>query len=166
MKAVLCEKFAPLDQLVVKEVPDPEAGPGQVVVDVCAAGVNYPDGLLVKGLYQMKPEFPFTPGTEVAGTVSAVGEGVTSVVLGDRVLGFCFLGGYAEKVVTSASSLMSLPDDIADEEAAGLITAHATAHHALKQRASINPEKPCWSPAPLVVPGWRRFKSARPWGPE
>lgn len=139
MKAVVCKEFALLDQLTIEVLPDPKPEAGQVVLDVAAAGVNYPDGLLVQGLYQMKPELPFIPGSEVAGTVSALGEGVTNVKLGDRVVGYCFLGGYAEKVAVAARGLMPLPDSIPNEEAAGLITAHATAHYALKQRANIQP---------------------------
>ncbi len=139
MKAIVCEKFAPLDELEYKEIDDPAAAPGMVVLDVAAAGVNYPDGLLVQGLYQMKPPFPFVPGSEVAGTVSAVGEGVTHLEAGDRVIGFCGLGGYAEKVACAATNTLPIPASIGDAEAAALITAHATAHHALKQRASIRP---------------------------
>ncbi|TQV86037.1 NADPH:quinone oxidoreductase family protein [Exilibacterium tricleocarpae] len=139
MKAIVCEKFAPLDELQYKEIDAPVAGPGMVVLDVKAAGVNYPDGLMVQGLYQMKPPFPFVPGSEVAGVVSAVGEGVTRVKTGDRVIGFTGLGGYAEQVACAANNILPLPDSIPDEEAASLTTAHATAHHALKQRANIQP---------------------------
>ncbi|RRJ83787.1 NADPH:quinone oxidoreductase family protein [Aestuariirhabdus litorea] len=137
MKAILCEAFAPLDQLTYKELPDPVARKGEVVIDVAAAGVNFPDGLLVQGLYQMKPPCPFVPGTEIAGTISAVGEGVNHLKAGDRVVGVTMLGGYAEKAALPASTVMPLPDAIPFEEAAGLITAHATAHHALKQRANL-----------------------------
>ncbi len=139
MKAVVCEDFAPLDQLCVKNVTAPEAAPGMVVVDVAAAGVNYPDGLIVQGLYQSKPPLPFVPGTEVAGTVAAVGDGVTRFKPGDRVLGYCLIGGFAEQVAIPAQMLLALPDGIPLEEAAGLQTAHATAHHALKQRANLQP---------------------------
>ncbi len=139
MKAIVCEEFAPLEKLQYKDLPDPKAGKGQAVIDVAAAGVNFPDGLLVQGLYQMKPPCPFIPGTEISGTVSEVGEGVKNVKVGDRVIGVTMLGGYAEKVALPAQTIMPLPDSIPFEEAAGLITAHATAHHALKQRANIQP---------------------------
>lgn len=137
MKAIVCEKFAAVEELQYKEVEDPKAGPGEVVIDVSAIGVNYPDGLLVQGLYQMKPPFPFIPGNEVAGVISEIGEGVKHLKLGQRVIGLGMLNGYAEKIALNAQMAMPLPDGIPDDEAAGLITAHATAHHALKQRAQL-----------------------------
>lgn len=139
MKAIVCNEFAPLDKLQYQEVPDPEANPGGVVLDIHAAGVNYPDGLMVQGLYQMKPPFPFTPGSEVAGVISQLGEGVDQLKIGQRVIGFVGLGGYAEKAACPANQLIPIPDGISSAEAAGLTTAHATAHHALKQRANIQP---------------------------
>ncbi len=137
MKAIVCEKFAPDEELQYKDVEDPNAGTGEVVIDVSAIGVNYPDGLLVQGLYQMKPPFPFIPGNEVAGVVSEIGEGVKHLKLGQRVIGLGMLNGYAEKISLNAQMAMPIPDGIPDDEAAGLITAHATAHHALKQRAQL-----------------------------
>lgn len=137
MKAIVCEKFAPVEELQYKDVEDPNAGTGEVVIDVSAIGVNYPDGLLVQGLYQMKPPFPFIPGNEVAGVVSEIGEGVKHLKLGQRVIGLGMLNGYAEKISLNAQMAMPIPDGIPDDEAAGLITAHATAHHALKQRAQL-----------------------------
>ncbi len=139
MKAIVCEKFAAVEELQYKDVPDPVVQPGHVVLDVEAIGVNYPDGLLVQGLYQMKPEHPFIPGTEVAGVVTEVGEGVKHLNVGQRVVAMNMLNGYAEKILQPAQLAMPLPDSISSEEAAGLITAHATAHHALKQRAKIQP---------------------------
>ncbi|WJG10737.1 NADPH:quinone oxidoreductase family protein [Aliiglaciecola sp. LCG003] len=139
MKAIVCNEFAPVEQLVYQEVPDPSAGKGQVVVDIKACGVNFPDGLLVQGLYQMKPERPFIPGSEVAGVICEVGEGVKHLKVGRRVIALCMLGGYAEKVALPASHVIPIPDAIPDDEAAALVTAHATAHHALKQRANIQP---------------------------
>lgn len=139
MKALICDDFAPIEQLRVKEVPPPTAAPGHVVLDVEAAGVNYPDALLVQGLYQAKPECPFTPGSEVAGRVRTLGEGVEHLSVGDRVIGSCTQGGYAQQLAIPARDLILLPDSIPSDEAAGLVTAHATAHHALKQRAHIQP---------------------------
>ena len=139
MKAIVCEKFAPVEELQYKDVPDPIIQPGHVIIDVDAVGVNYPDGLLVQGLYQMKPEHPFVPGTEVAGIISEVGEGVNHLKVGQRVVAMNMLNAYAEKILQPAQLVMPLPDSIPSEEAAGLITAHATAHHALKQRANIQP---------------------------
>ncbi|NIB44929.1 NADPH:quinone oxidoreductase family protein [Pseudomaricurvus alkylphenolicus] len=137
MKAIVCEEFAPVEKLQYKDVPDPVAEPGKVLVDISAVGVNYPDGLLVQGLYQMKPPFPFTPGTEVCGVVSEVGEGVKHLKPGQRVIGLDMLNGYAQKIALNGHMAMPVPDGIPDDEAAGLITAHATAHHALKQRANL-----------------------------
>lgn len=137
MKAIVCKEFAEIDKLQVEQVPDPVIKKGHVLVDVKASGVNFPDGLLVQGLYQMKPDFPFIPGNEVAGVISELGEGVTNVKVGQRVIALCMLGGYAEKVLCPATHVLPLPDAIPDEEAAALVTAHATAHHALKQRAQI-----------------------------
>ncbi|MFT6899717.1 MAG: NADPH2:quinone reductase [Paraglaciecola sp.] len=139
MKAIVCEEFAPVENLKYIEVADPVAAKGQVVVDIKACGVNFPDGLLVQGLYQMKPEFPFIPGNEVAGVISEVGEGVRHLKVGMRVIALCMLGGYAQKVACPATHVLPIPDEIPDEEAAALVTAHATAHHALKQRANIQP---------------------------
>lgn len=139
MKAIVCNEFASVDKLSYQDVPDPIAGKGQVVVDIKASGVNFPDGLLVQGLYQMKPDFPFIPGSEVAGVISEVGEGVKHLRTGTRVIALCMLGGYAEKVAVPASHVLPIPSEIPDDEAAALVTAHATAHHALKQRANIRP---------------------------
>ncbi len=137
MKAIICNEFASVDKLEYQDIANPKAGKGEVVVDVKACGVNFPDGLLVQGLYQMKPERPFIPGSEVAGIVSEVGEGVPHLKVGSRVIAICMLGGYAEKVAVPMMQVMPIPDAIPDEEAAALVTAHATAHHALKQRANI-----------------------------
>jgi NADPH2:quinone reductase len=98
MRALVCKDFAPYDQLSVEEVPEPPVGAGFVMVDVKAAGVNFPDILLVEGKYQMKPETPFVPGMEAAGVVSALGEGVSDVKEGDRVIVATMLGAFAEKV--------------------------------------------------------------------
>lgn len=139
MKAIVCEKFAPVDQLKFAELPDPKIKKGHVLVNVSACGVNFPDALLVQGLYQLQPDFPFIPGNEVSGVIVEVGEGVENVTVGQRVIALCMLGGYAEKVLCPASHVLPLPAIIADQEAAALVTAHATAHHALKQRAQLQP---------------------------
>ncbi len=139
MKAVICEEFGPISQLKFSEMPDPQAEKGQVVIDVEASGVNFPDGLLVQGLYQMQPDFPFVPGSEVAGTVSELGDGVSHLSVGQRVIAVNNLGGYAEKMCVSARQVIPLPEGIPATEAAALVTAHATAHHALKQRAKLRP---------------------------
>lgn len=139
MKAIVCHEFGPLSSLCVEDVSDPTPQAGQVLIDVEACGVNYPDGLLVQGLYQMQPDFPFIPGSEVAGTISAVGDGVDSQLIGQRVISVNPLGGYAQKIAVDAQRIMPLPGSIPSQEAAALVTAHATAHHALKQRAKLQP---------------------------
>ncbi|NDV90680.1 zinc-binding dehydrogenase [Alteromonas sp. 345S023] len=137
MKAIVCEEFGPIENLACKDVADPTLKAGHVIVNVEAAGVNFPDGLLVQGLYQLKPDFPFIPGNEVAGTVADVGEGISHLTVGQRVIALSNLGGYAEKVLVPATHVMPLPDPIDVKEGAALVTAHATAHHALKQRAKL-----------------------------
>ncbi|NNM13505.1 MAG: NADPH:quinone oxidoreductase family protein [Gammaproteobacteria bacterium] len=139
MKAIVCTKFAPVEELQFQELPDPVAQSGEVVIDLKACGVNFPDGLLVQGLYQSQPDFPFIPGTEAAGVVSELGEGVTNLKIGNRVIAVARLGMFASKAVVNAHFAFPIPDQIPFEEAAGLVTAHATAHHALKQRANLQP---------------------------
>ncbi|MGB1257009.1 MAG: NADPH:quinone oxidoreductase family protein [Thiolinea sp.] len=134
---MVCEAFGPVENLQLKDMPAAIAGENEVVIDIEAAGVNFPDSLLINGTYQMKPSLPFIPGTEVAGTISAVGEKVNHLAVGQRVLGFCMLGGFAEQITMNAKAVMPVPDAIPMEEAAGLLTAHATAHHALRQRGQL-----------------------------
>lgn len=112
MKAIVCKEFAPVSALTYMDVDDPIAKAGEVVLDVAAAGVNFPDSLLVEGLYQMKPELPFIPGSEVAGIISQVGEGVPYLKEGMRVIGICELGGYAQKVAVPMNQVMPIPDGI------------------------------------------------------
>lgn len=137
MKAIMCHEFAPIDALSYEEVPDPTPNDHEIIIDVAACGINFPDGLLVQGLYQLKPEHPFSPGSEVTGTISQLGAKVKHLKLGQRVIGLTMTGGYAEKVAINSRMVLPLPDSISFEQGAGLITAHATAHHALKQRAKL-----------------------------
>jgi NADPH2:quinone reductase len=137
VRALICRAFAPLDQLTVEELPEPEAGPGQVVIEVEAAGANFVDALLVQGLYQIKPPLPFTPGMEVAGVVSAVGDGVHSVDVGDRVLGASFFGGYATHIVMAADSVAPIPSALTAGQAAGLVQSYATMLFALTRRSFL-----------------------------
>ena len=137
MKAVLCKDFSAIEDLVYSETEIPSIKDNEVLIDVTAAGVNFPDGLLVQGLYQLKPELPFIPGSEVCGNIRSVGEKVRDLSIGQRVIGICRLGGYAEKVAIPANQVMPIPEQIDQREAAALTTAHATAHHALKQRAQL-----------------------------
>ena len=137
MKAIICKKFAPVSELVWEEVADPVAGPGEIVVDVKAAGLNYPDNLIVQGLYQFQPERPFSPGHEGAGTVSSVGEGVKTHKVGDNVAFFKGFGAFAEKIVLSEGLAFSIPDTLPYPIAAGVFMVYGTSYHALVQRANI-----------------------------
>ena len=137
MKAIRCHHFAPIEQLSYDEVPDLTPQSHELVVKVIAAGVNFPDGLLVQGKYQSQPAFPFTPGTEVVGEIIQLGDSVQHLKPGQRVIAMARTGGYAEQMCVPAQMAMPIPDEIPSEEGAGLVTAHATAHHALKQRAQL-----------------------------
>ena len=139
MKAIVARGFGPLDELDYADWPEPQAGAGEVVIDVDTIGVNFPDGLLVQGLYQMKPPPPFVPGMEVVGRVAAVGEKVAGFAAGDRVAALLQLGGYAEKVCVHQSAVMKLPDGVSGEDACALLVAYGTSHYALKQRGRLQP---------------------------
>ncbi len=121
MKAVLSKAVGGPETLVLEELPDPVAGPGQVVLAVKACGVNYPDVLIIEDKYQFKPERPFAPGGEVSGLVTAVGEGVTSLKVGQRVLASTGHGGMAEQVALDANRCTPIPDDMPFDEAAAFI---------------------------------------------
>jgi NADPH:quinone reductase len=110
MKAVLCRQYGPPETLTVEDVPSPEPGAGEVVVSMRAASVNFPDVLIIENKYQVKPPLPFSPGSELAGVVKAVGDGVTRVKTGDRVMAFTGYGAFAEEVKTPESRLLPMPD--------------------------------------------------------
>jgi NADPH2:quinone reductase len=139
MKAVLCKKLGPPEALVVEDVPSLTPQPGQVVVSVRAAGVNFPDTLIIQGKYQFKPEPPFSPGGEAAGIVKAVGEGVTNVKPGDRVIAAATWGGFAEEMVADADRLVPMPDGMDFVPASAFILTYGTSYHALKDRANLRP---------------------------
>jgi NADPH2:quinone reductase len=139
MRTVVCNELGPLSGLAIEERGEPTPGEGQVVVDVRAAGVNFVDGLLCQGRYQIKPPIPFVPGGEIAGEVSAVGSGVTGVSIGDRVIAFTGFGGFAEQVVISAPTLVTMPDALGFGQAATLIQSYGTILFALTRRTSIKP---------------------------
>ena len=139
MKAIICPKYGPVSNLEYCDLPDPRPGPDEVVIKAHAIGVNYPDGLLVQGLYQMKPETPFVPGMEAAGRVEAIGDNVIHVKPGDRVVAMVDLGGYAEKVVAPDARVFTLPETMDFDDACALMCAWGTAHHALRQRARLKP---------------------------
>jgi len=139
MRTVVCNELGPLSDLAIEERDEPTPGEGQVVVDVRAAGVNFVDGLLCQGQYQIKPPTPFIPGGEIAGEVSAVGSGVTGVSIGDRVIAFTGFGGFAEQVVVSALTLVTMPDTLGFGQAATLIQSYGTMLFALTRRTSLKP---------------------------
>jgi NADPH2:quinone reductase len=139
MKALLSKVVGGPETLVLEELPSPEAKPGFAVVDVKACGVNFPDVLIIEDKYQFKPARPFAPGGEVAGVVKAVGEGVTHVKVGDRVLGNTGWGGMAEELALEAGRLVKIPDAMPFDEAAAFIMTYGTSWHALKDRANLQP---------------------------
>tara|TARA_S200000501_G_scaffold175643_1_gene165355 strand:- start:2626 stop:3627 length:1002 start_codon:yes stop_codon:yes gene_type:complete len=140
MKAIICKKFAPVSELVWEEVADPVAGPGEIVVDVKAAGLNYPDNLIVQGLYQFQPERPFSPGHEGSGVVSSVGVDVKMHSVGDSVAFFKGFGAFAEKIVVSERAAFPIPKSFPHKIAAGVFMVYGTSYHGLVQRAKVNKE--------------------------
>jgi NADPH:quinone reductase len=139
MKAVICNKFGPPEDLVIEEKTDPIANAGEVVVRVHAAALNFPDLLIIQDKYQFKPTLPFSPGGEVSGVVQAVGEGVQSVKPGDRVVGWAPFGCFAEKVAFAEPMVMPIPDGIPFDVASTLLIAYGTTYHALIDRAALKP---------------------------
>lgn len=138
MKAILCKEFAPISELVWEDVSDPVAGPNEVVIDIKAAGLNYPDSLIVRGLYQFKPDLPFSPGHEGAGVISAVGSEVSSFKVGDNVAFFKGFGAFAEKIAVHETLAFPIPSSFPHHVAAGVFMAYGTSLHALLQRANIS----------------------------
>lgn len=139
MRRLLCREFADPDALVVEDVAPLEPRPGGVVVDVEAAGVNYVDGLLVQGRYQIKPPLPFTPGTEVAGVISAVGDGVDGWAVGDRVLATAS-AAFSEQVGVRAAALLRVPEALTSGQAAAFLQSYATMYYAYTRRTTVGPD--------------------------
>jgi NADPH2:quinone reductase len=139
MKALVCHEYGPIDTLKVEEVASTPPGPNQVRVKVHAAGVNFPDLLIVQGKYQVKPKPPFTPGAECVGTVVEVGDAVKQVRVGQRVIALPAWGAFAEELTVDEARVLPVPDAISDEVAAGLVLTYGTSHHALVQRAAMAP---------------------------
>ena len=137
MRAVRCHELVGPAGLRVDQIPDPIPGPGEVVIDVRAAGVNFPDVLISYGRYQFKADPPFIPGGEVAGTVSAVGAGVTGIAPGDRVAATMLSGAFAERVAVPAAMVAKLPASVAFETGAALLLTYATTMHALVDRGRL-----------------------------
>ena len=137
MRALLCKSHGLPETLVVEELPTPVPGPGQLCIDVKAAGVNFPDALIIQNKYQLKPALPFAPGAELAGVVSAIGPGVTRFKVGDTVCGACGFGAFAEEVVVDAARMFAMPVGVSFDVAASFILAYGTSHHALIDRGEL-----------------------------
>jgi len=139
VRALLCKEYGPADTLVIEDV-EPQAVRGHGVrVKVSAAGLNFPDTLIIEGKYQLKPKMPFSPGGEMAGEVVEVGEKVTRFKPGDRVAGLTGYGAFAEEIVISEHNLLPVPEGMTDEQAAGFTMVYGTSYYALKQRANLQP---------------------------
>jgi NADPH2:quinone reductase len=136
MKAVLSKSAGGPDALVIEDIPAPTPGDDDVVIDVKAVGVNYPDVLIIQDMYQFKPERPFSPGGEISGVVSAVGKNVSKIKVGDRVMGSTGWGGMAEQVVVDEGRIRTFPESMSFEEAAALLMTYGTSYYALKDRGN------------------------------
>jgi NADPH2:quinone reductase len=137
VKAVVCAAFGPPSSLVVTDVASPSPGPGEVVVSVHAASVNFPDLLIIQNKYQTEPPLPFSPGTEAAGVVKHVGAGVVDLEPGDRVMAYTRYGAFAEEVKAEATRVLPIPDRMDDLSAAAFLVTYGTAYHALADRAAL-----------------------------
>ena len=141
MKAILCQRFGTPDDLVLADIPDPVAAPGEVVARVAAVGLNFFDTLIIAGKYQTKPPFPFSPGGEFAGVVESVGPGVTGFAPGDRVLGYTNFNAARERTAVAADQIVKLSADLDYDRAAALTITYGTAYHALEHRARMRPNE-------------------------
>jgi NADPH2:quinone reductase len=140
MRALVCKEHGLPDKLeLVSDWPEPEAGKGQVVIGIKAAGLNFPDVLIIQGKYQFQPELPFVPGGECAGEVLAVGEGVERYKVGDKVIAMTGSGCFCEKIAVDQHALMPMPEGLDFTQAAGVAMTYFTSYHALKQRANLQP---------------------------
>lgn len=139
MKALLCKAFGPAETLTLEDVDSPSPKGNEVLIEVQAAGVNFPDTLIIEGKYQFKPPFPFSPGGEVAGVVSTVGDKVTHLKTGDRVMALTGWGGFAEQVAAPAYNVLPVPDSMDLTTAAAFGMTYGTSIHALRQRAGLKP---------------------------
>src|SRR4051812_37091370 len=137
MKAVLCKQYGPPESLVVEDLPSPKPGPGEVLVSVKAASVNFPDFLIIQNKYQFKPPLPFSPGSELAGVVKEVGSGVSGFKPGDKVIAFTTYGAFAEEVKTQAGRLLPLPEGMDFASGAAFLLTYGTSDHALRDRGAL-----------------------------
>ncbi|MBM4266212.1 MAG: NADPH:quinone oxidoreductase family protein [Deltaproteobacteria bacterium] len=139
MKTLLCKQFGPPESLVLEDVPPPQARAGQIVVEVKACGVNFPDVLLLENKYQFKPPLPFAPGGEISGVVKTIGEGVSGLSGGDRILASTGAGGFAEEIAIPASVVIKIPDAMDWNTAAAFLMTYGTSYYALKDRGRLQP---------------------------
>mgnify|MGYP001823820759 FL=1 len=137
MRALVCNQFGPPDSLQIEQLDDPVPGPGEVLVDVRAAGINFPDILVIGGQYQLRTDPPFVPGGECAGVVTGTGDGVTRFKPGDRVIAIPLMGGFAEKCVVPEKRCLPLPDALSFEQGAGFTVTYATSYHAFRQSMQL-----------------------------
>lgn len=137
MKALLCEAHGPADNLVIRNLPEPQPGPDEVVITIKAAALNFFDTLIIHNRYQTKPALPFSPAGECAGTISAIGKDVFGWRVGERVAAWLGYGAAREKVAVNANALIRVPDTLDDRQAAGLFVTYGTAMHGLMQRAEL-----------------------------
>ena len=138
MKAIICNNFGPIKDIEYKEVDEPKLSEDAILIKVSSVGVNFPDGLLVQGKYQLKPETPFIPGMEVAGEVISLGsKDNTDFAVGDRIAALSQLNGYADKAVVKTSSTFKIPKNMSYDDACALLCAYGTSHYALKQRGQL-----------------------------
>ena len=139
MRALRCNRYGPPQSLVVEDLPNPRPGPGEVLIGVEAAAVNFPDVLIAAGLYQVRIDVPFTPGSEFAGRVLAVGSGVSRFVPGDPVRGSCTVGAFSEMVVANEAAIRAIPEGTSFTLAAAFHVVYATAYHALRSVGQAKP---------------------------
>jgi NADPH2:quinone reductase len=137
MKAVICKQFGPPESLVIEDLPSPTPGPGEVVISVRAASLNFPDVLIIQNKYQAKPQLPFTPGSELSGVVKDIGEGVRGVKRGDRVIAYTTFGAFAEEVKVDAGRLLPIPEGMDFASASAFLLTYGTSDHALRDRAQL-----------------------------
>lgn len=167
MKALLCTAYGPIDTLRLQDAPDPAPAAGEVVVAVRACALNFPDALIVQGLYQAKPALPFSPGAEFSGIILQVGADVTAYKPGDAVIAFAGHGGLAERCAVDAQRIMPLPSGMSFEQGAAFMLTYGTCIHALKDvlktSHSCNPARPwpCW--VRVAAWGWPQLTLPRPW---
>lgn len=137
MRALVCKEYGPPESMLIEELDDPVVASDQVLVDVAAAGINFPDVLAIAGKYQVKTPPPFVPGNEAAGVVAAIGDGVTRFSVGDKVILNSKGGAFAEKCIADQNTTMHLPEGLNFEQGAGFTVTYGTSYHALRQRANL-----------------------------